>query len=92
MAVCLICLCVMDWRPVQGVPRLSPNDGWDRLQSPAALNWIKRVLMDGISQDLVFIMIVILFPIIDFNNISLLLGVIINYSLCMRMGAFLMPL
>ena len=23
---------VMDWRPVQGVPCLSPNDGWDRLQ------------------------------------------------------------
>jgi len=25
---------VMDWRPVQGVPRLSPNDRWDRLQPP----------------------------------------------------------
>ena len=25
---------VMDWRPVQGVPRLSPNDHWDRLQPP----------------------------------------------------------
>ena len=25
---------VMDWRPVQGVPRLSPNDRWDRLKSP----------------------------------------------------------
>ena len=25
---------VMDWRPVQGVPRLSPNDCWDRLQPP----------------------------------------------------------
>jgi len=24
----------MDWRPVRGVPRLSPNDGWDRLQPP----------------------------------------------------------
>ena len=23
---------VMDWRPVQGVPRLSPEDCWDRLQ------------------------------------------------------------
>ena len=23
---------VMDWRPVQDVPRLSPNDHWDRLQ------------------------------------------------------------
>ena len=23
---------VMDWLTVQGVPRLSPNDGWDRLQ------------------------------------------------------------
>ena len=22
----------MDWRPVQGVPRLSPDDRWDRLQ------------------------------------------------------------
>ena len=25
---------VMDWRPVQGVPRLSPEDCWDRLQPP----------------------------------------------------------
>ena len=25
---------VMDWRPVQGVPRLSPDDQWDRLQPP----------------------------------------------------------
>ena len=24
----------MDWRPVQGVPRLSPDDCWDRLQPP----------------------------------------------------------
>jgi len=24
----------MDWRPVQGVPRLSPDDRWDRLQPP----------------------------------------------------------
>ena len=25
---------VMDWRPVQGVPRLLPYDLWDRLQPP----------------------------------------------------------
>ena len=25
---------VMDWRPVQGVPRLSPDDRWDRLKPP----------------------------------------------------------
>ena len=32
----LLSLCgpVMDWRPVQGVPRLSPDDRWDRLQPP----------------------------------------------------------
>jgi len=24
----------MDWQPVQGVPRLSPDDSWDRLQPP----------------------------------------------------------
>jgi len=24
----------MDWRPVQGVHRLSPDDRWDRLQPP----------------------------------------------------------
>ena len=33
---CLSCLSlcgpVMDWRPVQGVPRLSPDDRWDRLR------------------------------------------------------------
>jgi len=27
-----LCGPVMDWRPVQGVPRLSPDDHWDRLQ------------------------------------------------------------
>ena len=27
-----LCGPVMDWRPVQGVPRLSPNDSWDKLQ------------------------------------------------------------
>jgi len=30
-----LCCPVMDWRPVQGVPHLSPNDLWDRLQPPA---------------------------------------------------------
>ena len=29
-----LCGPVMDWRPVQGVPRLSPIDCWDRLQPP----------------------------------------------------------
>ena len=43
---CLSCLSlcgpVMDWRPVQGVPLLSPDDCWDRLQPP-------RDLTDGLS-------------------------------------------
>jgi len=29
-----LCGLVMDWRPVQGVPCLSFNDSWDRLQPP----------------------------------------------------------
>ena len=29
-----LCGPVMDWRTVQGVPRLSPNDSWDRLPPP----------------------------------------------------------
>ena len=29
-----LCDPVMDWRSIQGVPRLLPNDSWDRLQSP----------------------------------------------------------
>ncbi|XP_075308222.1 serine/threonine-protein kinase OSR1b isoform X2 [Odontesthes bonariensis] len=29
-----LCGPAMDWRPVQGVPRLSPIDCWDRLQAP----------------------------------------------------------
>ena len=29
-----LCGPVMDWQPVQGVPRLSPDDRWDRLQTP----------------------------------------------------------
>jgi len=32
----------MDWRPVQGVPRLSPDDCWDRLHPPCDLT-------DGLS-------------------------------------------
>ena len=37
MSVCgCLSLCgpVMDWRPVQGVPRLLRDDHWDRLQPP----------------------------------------------------------
>ena len=37
-----LCGPVMDWRPVQGVSRLSPDDCWDRLQPPHDLN-------DGLS-------------------------------------------
>ena len=29
---------VMDWHPVQGVPRCSPGDSWDRLQLAVTLN------------------------------------------------------
>ena len=29
-----LCGPVMDWRPIQGVPRLLPDDRWDRLQPP----------------------------------------------------------
>ena len=29
-----LCGPMMDWRPVQGVPRLLPKDCWDRLQPP----------------------------------------------------------
>ena len=31
-----LCGPVMDWRPGLGVPRLSPDDCWDRLQPPPA--------------------------------------------------------
>ena len=31
-----LCGSVMGWRPVQGVPCLSINDSWDRLQPPCA--------------------------------------------------------
>ena len=45
-----LCGPVMDWRPVQGVPRLSPDDRWDRLQPPDdptdGLDGIKK-WMDG---------------------------------------------
>ncbi|KAL6464881.1 hypothetical protein MHYP_G00271980 [Metynnis hypsauchen] len=39
----------MDWRPVQGVSCLSPNDSWDRLQHPPATlteKWLRK-WMDG---------------------------------------------
>ena len=32
-----MCDPAMDWRPVQGVPRLPPNVSWDWLQPPATL-------------------------------------------------------
>jgi len=38
-----LCGPVMDWRPVQGEPRLSPDDRWDRLQPP-------RDPTDGLSR------------------------------------------
>ena len=44
---CLVCLyaCMMDWRPFQRVPCLSPNDSWNRLP-PMTLK------VDGCAQDL----------------------------------------
>ena len=46
-----LCGPVMDWRPVQGVPRLSPDDRWDRLQPPRdptdGLDGIENGWMDG---------------------------------------------
>lgn len=44
----VVCLAVLD-QPVQGVPRLSPNASWDRLQPPSALTrrmdgWIYNLL------------------------------------------------
>ena len=38
-----LCGPVMDWQPVQGVPHLSPDDRWDRLQPP-------RDPTDGLSE------------------------------------------
>ena len=42
-----MCMCVpvcpaMDWRLIQGVSCLSPNDHWDRLQLPLATQKDKR--------------------------------------------------
>jgi len=46
----------MDWRPVQGVPRLSPDDRWDRLQPPCTptdgLSGYRK-WMDGFSAGLI---------------------------------------
>ena len=39
---------IEDWRPVQGVPRLSPDDCWDRLQPPARARYPTDGL-DGIE-------------------------------------------
>ena len=48
-----LCGPVMDWRPVQGVPRLSPDDRWERLQPPCdptdGLHGIENGWMDGIG-------------------------------------------
>jgi len=38
---------VMDRRPVQGVPCLSPNDNWDKLQPPGVVLSRYRKSMDG---------------------------------------------
>ena len=42
----------MDWRPVQGVLCLSPNDSWDTLQPSCVLDKarIKKGWMDGLMQ------------------------------------------
>ena len=48
-----LCGPAMDWRPVQGVPCVLPNDNWDSLQSPpATLNGLSkyRKWMDGCSE------------------------------------------
>jgi len=37
----------IDWQPVQGVPRLSPDDCWDRLQRPDRRIRRYRKWMDG---------------------------------------------
>ena len=43
-----LCGPVMDWRPVQDVHHLSPNDSWDRLQPlPVTVKWIKWVWKMG---------------------------------------------
>ena len=43
-----LCGPVMDWRPVQLVTCLLPNDSWDRLQSRLVLlGWNLHVLLDG---------------------------------------------
>ena len=46
-----LCGPVMDWQPVQGVPCLSPDDSWDRLQPPRdptdRLDGIENGWMDG---------------------------------------------
>ena len=47
-----LCGPVMDWRPVQGVPRLSPEDCWDRVQPPRdpTDGLSVRKWMDGIQK------------------------------------------
>ncbi|KAL7855588.1 hypothetical protein AOLI_G00191920 [Acnodon oligacanthus] len=51
VSVCaIVCVCpAMDWRSVQGVSCLSPDDRWDRLQHPPATLREKRLRkwMDG---------------------------------------------
>ena len=49
-----LCGPVMDWQPVQGAPRLSPDDRWDRLQPPRdPTNRLSgyRKWMDGLPTD-----------------------------------------
>jgi len=45
---CDLCRPVMDWRPVQRVPRLSPNDSWDRLQPLIGLSGYRK-WMNGMT-------------------------------------------
>ena len=50
-----LCGPMMDWRPDQGVPRLSPDDHWDRLQPPRdPTNGLSsyRKLMNGLMDGL----------------------------------------
>ena len=54
-----LCGPVMDWQPVQGLPRLSPDYCWDRLQPPPRPDRRIDVIENGCSMEKFFIFLII---------------------------------
>ena len=50
-----VLMTAIGWRPIRGVPHLSPLDSWDRLQqTPATQNWYEAGIENGLIDGWMF--------------------------------------